>query len=146
MLSFAKFGRPLLRIHSTLHSIVPFLGQSRRMSDLTVELTAPNGVRYTQPIGLFVNNEWIKSSNGEKIASISPVLVFSFFLYAKLLLIDCRDESEITSVCAASETDVDKAVEAARKAFKTTAWRDMPGTERGDLLYKLASLIDKNKT
>ena len=41
---------------------------------------------------------------------------------------------------------MDKAVEAARKAFKTTAWRDMPGTKRGDLLYKLASLIDKHKT
>ena len=42
------------------------------MSDLTVELTAPNGKKYTQPIGLFINNEWVKSSDGEKIMSINP--------------------------------------------------------------------------
>ena len=98
MLSFAKFGRPLLRIHSILHSIVPFLGQSRRMSDLTVELTAPNGVRYTQPIGLFVNNEWIKSSNGEKIASISPVLVFSlvFMLNCFSSIVETNQKSHLS--------------------------------------------------
>jgi aldehyde dehydrogenase (NAD+) len=42
------------------------------MSDLAVELTAPNGRKYSQPIGLFINNEWVKSKSGEKIASISP--------------------------------------------------------------------------
>ena len=42
------------------------------MSDLSVELTAPNGKKYTQPIGLFINNEWVKSSDGEKITSINP--------------------------------------------------------------------------
>lgn len=42
------------------------------MSDLSVELTAPNGVKYTQPTGLFINNEWVKSSKGDKITSINP--------------------------------------------------------------------------
>jgi len=42
------------------------------MSDLSVELTAPNGRKYTQPIGLFINNEWVKSKNGEKITTINP--------------------------------------------------------------------------
>jgi aldehyde dehydrogenase (NAD+) len=42
------------------------------MSDLEVELTAPNGVKYQQPIGLFINNEWVKSSSGGKITSINP--------------------------------------------------------------------------
>lgn len=41
-------------------------------SELEVELTAPNGRKYTQPIGLFINNEWVKSSNGQKIISINP--------------------------------------------------------------------------
>ena len=45
------------------------------MSDLTVELNAPNGRKYTQPIGLFINNEWVKSSNDEKITSINPTWV-----------------------------------------------------------------------
>lgn len=45
------------------------------MSDLTVELTAPNGVKYTQPTGLFINNEWVKSTHGEKITSVNPTYV-----------------------------------------------------------------------
>jgi acyl-CoA reductase-like NAD-dependent aldehyde dehydrogenase len=57
----------------------------------------------------------------------------------------CRDESEITSVEAASVEDVDKAVAAARKAFKDPTWRDMASTERGDLLYKLSQLVEEHK-
>jgi aldehyde dehydrogenase (NAD+) len=55
------------------------------------------------------------------------------------------DESEIASVEAASVEDVDKAVAAARKAFKDPSWRDMATTERGDLLYKLSQLIEEHK-
>jgi aldehyde dehydrogenase (NAD+) len=46
---------------------------------------------------------------------------------------------------AASVEDVDKAVAAARKAFKDPSWRDMATTERGDLLYKLSQLIGEHK-
>lgn len=42
------------------------------MSDLFVELTAPNGRKYTQPRGLFINNEFVKSKSGETITSINP--------------------------------------------------------------------------
>lgn len=42
------------------------------MSDLSVQLTAPNGRSYTQPTGLFINNEFVASKAGEKIASINP--------------------------------------------------------------------------
>lgn len=42
------------------------------MSDLAVELTAPNGVKYTQPTGLFINDEWVPSRKGEKIITINP--------------------------------------------------------------------------
>lgn len=46
------------------------------MSGLSVELTAPNGVKYTQPTGLFINNEWVKSSKGDKVTSINPTYAF----------------------------------------------------------------------
>lgn len=90
-------------------------------NNLSIELTAPNGKKYTQPIGLFINNEFVKSKAGEKITSINPT-----------------DESEIASVYAAGAEDVDIAVDAARKAFKT--WRDIVPTERGGLMLKLADL------
>jgi aldehyde dehydrogenase (NAD(P)+) len=42
------------------------------MSDLAVDLTAPNGKKFTLPIGIFINNEFVKSKSGEKITSINP--------------------------------------------------------------------------
>ncbi|KAF7954833.1 uncharacterized protein EAE97_000092 [Botrytis byssoidea] len=95
-----------------------------KMSDLTVELTAPNGKKYVQPTGLFINNEWVKSSTGQKITSINP-----------------SDESEIASVYAASAEDVDTAVKAARAAMRNPEWRDMSPTDRGSLMIKLSTII-----
>ncbi|KAJ5191109.1 uncharacterized protein N7498_010094 [Penicillium cinerascens] len=98
------------------------------MSSLSVQLTAPNGRVWTQPTGLFINNQWVKSSTGDKIASINP-----------------STAREITSVHAASAQDVDTAVKAARAALNDPSWRDLPGTERGKLMNKLAQLIEDNR-
>ncbi|KAF2709749.1 aldehyde dehydrogenase-like protein [Pleomassaria siparia CBS 279.74] len=98
------------------------------MSDLFVELTAPNGRKYSQPRGLFINNEFVKSKSGETISTINP-----------------SDETEICSVYAAGPEDVDIAVAAARKAFKDPSWRDMDSTARGELLLKFAELIEKHR-
>lgn len=63
-----------------------------------------------------------------------------------LLTIDpsYRTAEEITAVHAASEQDVDKAVKAARAALNHPSWRDLPGSERGKLMNKLAQLIEDN--
>lgn len=61
------------------------------------------------------------------------------YLFAKNW--DCSDESEITSVYAASVDDVDAAVKAARKAFKNPSWRDLSPTNKGNLLIKLSDLV-----
>ncbi|KAK3674885.1 mitochondrial aldehyde dehydrogenase [Recurvomyces mirabilis] len=98
------------------------------MSSLTISLTAPNGRKYDQPTGLFINNEWVASSKSNKITSINPT-----------------DESEIASVHAAEPEDVDKAVAAARAAFNDPSWRDMASSDRGDLMYKLSQLVEANK-
>lgn len=44
-------------------------------SNMEVELTAPNGKKWMQPLGLFINNEFVKSANEQKIASINPTFV-----------------------------------------------------------------------
>lgn len=51
---------------------------SAMASDLTVQLTAPNGRSYSQPTGLFINNKWRPSSDGGKISSINPTSVCHF--------------------------------------------------------------------
>ncbi|KAJ4414198.1 mitochondrial aldehyde dehydrogenase [Neurospora sp. IMI 360204] len=94
---------------------------------MEVELTAPNGKKWTQPLGLFINNEFVKSTNEQRLASINPTT-----------------EEEICSVYAATAEDVDAAVSAARKAFKHESWKSLSGTERGDLMRKLADLVAQN--
>lgn len=46
---------------------------------------------------------------------------------------------------AGAAQDIDDAVKAARKALKAPSWRDLPGTERGQLLNKLADLVEEHK-
>lgn len=98
-----------------------------RMAGLKVDLTAPNGRKITLPTGLFIDNEFVKG-NGESITSINPA-----------------NEKEIATVSGASAEDVDSAVKAARKAFNDPSWRDLPPTDRGRLMYKLADLIEGKK-
>ncbi|CAK7214575.1 mitochondrial aldehyde dehydrogenase [Sporothrix curviconia] len=98
------------------------------MADLAVQLTAPNGRSYSQPIGLFINNEWVKSSDGGKLTSINPT-----------------NETEITSVYAATAEDVDRAVTAARAALNGAAWGELPATDRGKLMHKLAELVEAHR-
>ncbi|KAF7556570.1 hypothetical protein G7Z17_g1305 [Cylindrodendrum hubeiense] len=94
---------------------------------LDIQLTAPNGRKYAQPTGLFINNKWVKSSDGGKISSINPT-----------------NEQEIVSVYAATAQDVDRAARAARNALRNPEWRDLPATDRGKLLNKLAQLVEDN--
>ena len=54
------------------------------MSDLVVQLTAPNGRKYDQPIGLFINNEFVKSKDGGLIESINPTYVNICFFFSLL--------------------------------------------------------------
>lgn len=39
---------------------------------LSTDLEAPNGRKYSQPTGLFINNEFVPSSSGKTITSIDP--------------------------------------------------------------------------
>ncbi|KAK1249576.1 hypothetical protein MKX08_009579 [Trichoderma sp. CBMAI-0020] len=82
-------------------------------------------VTYEQPLGLFINNEFVKGTKGELIETYNPA-----------------DEKLITSVHEATEVDVDIAVAAARKALQTT-WHQTTPSERGHLLMKLADLFDR---
>ncbi|KAL2820120.1 aldehyde dehydrogenase [Aspergillus granulosus] len=98
------------------------------MSDLFVQLTAPNGRSWTQPTGLFINNEWVKSVDGHKIISINPAT-----------------SEEIVAVYGATAEDVDNAVKAARAALNNPTWRDLSGLDRGKLMNRLVTLIEENR-
>lgn len=75
---------------------------------------------------LFINNEFTNPSKGEWFDSLDP---FSGMPWAK--------------IPRARESDVDRAVAAAKKALDGP-WGSMSASERGALLYKVGALIEKN--
>ncbi|KAF5104824.1 hypothetical protein DV451_000217 [Geotrichum candidum] len=93
----------------------------------SVQVTLPNGLTYEQPTGLFINNEFIPSSDGELIASINP-----------------STEEVIAEVHAASIEDIDKAVISSRKAFKEV-WKNYSIDGISRLLHKLADLFERDR-
>ncbi|KAB8078650.1 aldehyde dehydrogenase [Aspergillus leporis] len=94
------------------------------MADLFTTIETPS-VKYEQPLGLFINNEFVKGSDGKTFETINPT-----------------NEKPIVSVHEANEKDVDIAVAAARAAFEGS-WSQVTPTERGRLLTKLADLFER---
>merc|ERR1719348_1820660 len=83
-------------------------------------------IKFTQ---LFINNEWVDSVSGKTFPTINPT-----------------NGEEICQVQEGDKADVDKAVKAAREAFKLgSKWRTMDASQRGQLLNKLADLIEEDK-
>ncbi|MFI0483945.1 aldehyde dehydrogenase family protein [Actinomadura sp. 9N215] len=74
--------------------------------------------------GLFVDGEFV-DGHGEPFKSINPA-----------------DETVLADIACADETDVDRAVAAARTAFDTV-WGPMPGRERAKYLYRIARIIQE---
>ncbi|CAL8404745.1 unnamed protein product, partial [Boreogadus saida] len=82
-------------------------------------------IKHTQ---IFIDNEWHDSVSGK----VFPVY-------------DPATGEQICEVQEADKADVDKAVEAARRAFALgSPWRRMDASERGRLLAKLADLVERD--
>ena len=76
---------------------------------------------------LLIDNRWVPSESGKTFATINP-----------------STGEEICQVAEADAPDVDKAVQAARRAFDQGPWRKMRASERGRLLHRLADLIEQH--
>ncbi|CAF1080073.1 unnamed protein product [Adineta steineri] len=82
-------------------------------------------IKYTE---IFINNEWHKADKGKTFPVINP-----------------STGEVIANVEEATRTDVDKAVEAARKAFHVDSpWRTMQPADRGALMRKFAELLRRD--
>jgi len=74
---------------------------------------------------LFIDGEFVDAQGRGRIPVLNP-----------------HDNSLITEVAEAQKADIDRAVEAARRAFP--AWAKMAAMDRGRLLLKLAEAIEAN--
>ncbi|MFF0868532.1 aldehyde dehydrogenase family protein [Nonomuraea sp. NPDC003560] len=73
--------------------------------------------------GLFINGEFVDGS-GSPFKTVNPAT-----------------EEKLAEVASASSDDVDRAVQAARKAFG--GWSALPGAERAKYLFRIARLIQE---
>ncbi|KAL4256090.1 aldehyde dehydrogenase family protein [Pleurotus pulmonarius] len=89
--------------------------------------TAAYTGKSTVNTGLFIDGKWVDPIEGGLIEVLNPA-------NGKL----------ITKVGAATAKDVDLAVQAAKKAYRTVWGTRTPGQQRGRILSKLADLIEQN--
>ncbi|CAH2232928.1 jg12431 [Pararge aegeria aegeria] len=82
-------------------------------------------IKYTK---LFINNEWVDAVSKKTFLTINP-----------------QDETVIAKVAEGDKADINKAVEAAVKAFhRYSEWRSLDASQRGRLLLKLADLMERD--
>ena len=76
---------------------------------------------------LFIDGEWVASSHGKTIPVYDP-----------------STGKEIAAVADASDSDVDRAVAAARRAFDDGRWSGLPPYKRERLMERLADLLEQH--
>lgn len=91
------------------------------LSDIQAAVGLTTPIRHQ----LFIDGRFVDAESGETLATLNP-----------------HDNSTIADVALAGKVDVDKAVSAAKRAFP--AWSRMAAADRGQILLKLADLIDAN--
>jgi acyl-CoA reductase-like NAD-dependent aldehyde dehydrogenase len=79
------------------------------------------------PKKLLINGKWVEALQGQTFSTVNPAT-----------------GEELAQVALAGEEDVEQAVHAARAAFEMGPWSQMSGEERGQLLWKLAELVEQH--
>ena len=74
---------------------------------------------------MYINGEWVTSASGKKREIINPF-----------------NGQVIAEVAEGDREDAQRAIRAARQAFDSKVWSDLPAAERGRFLYNLANRIE----
>ncbi|ECJ3538756.1 aldehyde dehydrogenase family protein [Salmonella enterica] len=90
-------------------------------------LAAENRSNAMLDIVNFINGQHIRTSNQESLWSVNPAT-----------------EARIATVNISGETDIDRAVQAARCAFEKGPWPQMTIEERASFLHMVADAIEEN--
>ncbi|MCC6680716.1 MAG: aldehyde dehydrogenase family protein [Phycisphaeraceae bacterium] len=80
-----------------------------------------------RPIRMFVGGQWTPAADENELEVQDP-----------------GQGTVIAKVAAAEAPDIDRAVEAAQRAFRTSSWATMPNNDRAVILHRLADLVDEH--
>jgi len=79
-----------------------------------------------KPRKMLINGKWVEAASGKTFPTYNP------------------STGEILAhVAEGDKEDIDRAVAAARAAFKNPAWRGMTASVRGQMVWRLADLLEK---
>ena len=82
-------------------------------------------IKVDDEYGLFIGGEFVEPAEGHYFETVNPAT-----------------EQTLSSVALASETDVDRAVKAARKAYNG-AWSKMSAADRGKYIFRIARIMQE---
>lgn len=91
-------------------------------------LTDKTTIFLEEPQKLFINNTWVEARSSDKIAVINPA-----------------NGKTITTLSSATKEDVNDAVSSCRRAFESSWSKEITPAQKGQLLWKLADLIERDK-
>ncbi|CAG5119071.1 unnamed protein product [Candidula unifasciata] len=116
----------LIRTRATVSALsVASSKQVRCMSATPKPIPKPD-IKYAK---IFINNQFVDALSGKTFKTINPTT-----------------EEVICEVAEGDKADVDRAVNAAREAFKLgSPWRTMDATDRQNLMLRLADLIERDR-
>jgi aldehyde dehydrogenase (NAD+) len=92
--------------------------------DYAPSLESTSHVRLNEQYDLYIDGSWVKPASGSYFETVNPA-----------------NEKVLARVAHGNSDDIDKAVKAARKAFKE--WSKLSGAERGKYLYRIARLMQE---
>lgn len=78
--------------------------------------------------GLYINGEYVSASGNKTFEVLNPAT-----------------EELIAKVSEADESDIDRAVQAARTAFDNGEWTKMEAAERSHIIYRFADLLEEHR-
>lgn len=104
--------------------------KSKKTEDSTSWLYSPSPestshINIRESYDLYINGKWEKPSSGKYFDSINPA-----------------NEKQLAKIAYADQSDVDKAVTAAKNAYKNV-WSNLPGSERAKYIYRIARIMQE---
>jgi phenylacetaldehyde dehydrogenase len=97
------------------------------VSDSEIKVTSEVTQFVGQPRKMLINGEWVQATSGKTFPVYNPAT-----------------GEVLATVAEGDKEDIDKAVMAARKAFDEGPWRKMTSSQRGQLIWKLADLLEQH--
>lgn len=96
-------------------------------TDTSPQAKAMAWIQSTATKRLWIDGQWTESTSGKHFPTFNPAT-----------------EETLCAVAEANAADVDRAVEAARKAYEALSWRGLSPHRRGDYLFQIADQVERH--